>query len=218
MKTDKTYYAQPRNEIMPFIPSYYTKVLEIGCGEGTFARMLDLPCEKWGVEPESEVASKASALFDHFFTGTFEQVEQHIPNDFFDLIICNDVIEHVPNHDHFLQKIFQKLSPHGYFIGSVPNVRYYKVLNDLLLKKDWNYVEAGVLDSTHLRFFTKKSLKRSLEKTGFTTREIKGINKIHYFRSLRKIPIYLALLSIEILSLGYHRDIRFPQFAFQVIR
>jgi 2-polyprenyl-3-methyl-5-hydroxy-6-metoxy-1,4-benzoquinol methylase len=214
----KEYYGQSRSELLGMLPSSYTRVLEVGCADGSFAKQLKSECELWGVEPIAQVADNARSIFDHLLVGSFDEVEHDLPDEYFDLVICNDVIEHLPDHDAFLKSISKKIALNGTIIGSVPNVRYYFVLKDLLLHKEWRYVEAGVLDRTHLRFFTQRSLLRSLTEAGFIGITIQGINKVRYLRSLRKIPDYLLMFIIEVFSFGFHRDIRFRQFAFRSAR
>jgi 2-polyprenyl-3-methyl-5-hydroxy-6-metoxy-1,4-benzoquinol methylase len=208
------YHGFARKELLAFLPKHYTRTLEIGCGEGQFTCQLN-PCEKWGIEPNPDAAEQAKKVFSHVCIGTFEQVATDVPDKAFDLVVINDVLEHMPDHDKFLLEIQKKMLPGGYLMGSVPNVRFYSVLKNLLCRRDWRYVDAGVLDRTHFRFFTQKSLRRSLEQAGFKIDVLKGINQMRYFRSFRKLPDYLVIFLLEILSIGYQRDIRFPQFAFR---
>ena len=82
-------------------------------------------------------------------------------------MVCNDVIEHMADHDRFLRQIRGHIAPGGVLIGSVPNMRHYRALFELLVLRDWDYRDSGVLDRTHLRFFTARSLRRSLTRAGF---------------------------------------------------
>ena len=69
-----------------------------------------------------------------------------------------------------------KLSENGTLIASVPNVRHFWNLYELIIKKDWKYRESGILDSTHLRFFTQKSLRRMFQMANYDKVEIIGLN------------------------------------------
>ncbi|MFH1282170.1 MAG: class I SAM-dependent methyltransferase [bacterium] len=200
------YYQQNRNEMLKFIPAEYTRVLEIGCAEGEFISFLKNDSEKWGVELNVESASRAKNKFNKLLIGDYFAVKDQLPDDYFDLIICNDIIEHFIDHDKFLASIKSKLRSRGFFVASLPNVRYYKNLYNLLIKKDWQYEEYGVLDSTHLRFFTIKSIRQTFEKHGFVLEMAAGVNKP---KSV-KTAILFAL--INILTLGYYSDIQFLQF------
>lgn len=80
-----------------------------------------------------------------------------LPDQHFDMVICNDVIEHMVDHDHFLEHIKTKMRPGACIVGSIPNVRHLTALFKLLVAKDWPYSASGILDRTHLRFFTENS-------------------------------------------------------------
>ena len=161
------YYDWQRKEILPLIPENYQKVLEIGCGTGNFRDNLKYHCEYWGVEPFEKAALQAEKKINKVLIGTYEEVVKELPNGYFDLVICNDVIEHMVDHNAFFQSIKTKMTNDSYLIGSIPNVRCFSNLYGLLKNKEWKYEESGILDYTHLKFFTEKSLKRTLQENGF---------------------------------------------------
>lgn len=163
--------------MIQFIPHAYKTVLEIGCGEGNFRENLDLNNEYWGVEANQQSCAVATQKLDTALYGLYDEVEHNIPDNYFDLIICNDVIEHMDGHIEFLNGIKNKLSANGTLILSLPNVRQVSNLYNLLFKKDWEYKDAGVLDRTHLRFFTKKSMLRLFKETGWEIEHFKGLNR-----------------------------------------
>ena len=209
MITSSAYYKGQREEIVAFLPSRYFTVLEIGCGEGRFRDNLDQKHEYWGVEPVESVARIAQRTLDKVFVGTYQELAEEIPNNYFDLVICNDVIEHMPDHDRFLQSIQEKLKRDGFLVGSVPNVRYIWNLWNLLVKKDWEYKDAGTLDRTHLRFFTKKSLTRSLVGNGFLIDQIAGITPFK-----PQVDLKGAVFALAVLLFG--PDVKYVQYAFRV--
>lgn len=171
------YFQASRPEMKQFIPKKYTRVLEVGCGEGNFRPNLDLKHEYWGVEQDTVAASVAKTKLDRVLVGEFEQVEHDLPGKFFDLIVCNDVIEHMENHVNFMINIKKKLAQGGSLVISIPNVRLLSNINQVLFAKDWHYRDAGILDRTHLRFFTRKSLVRLLNETDWRIELLKGINR-----------------------------------------
>ena len=75
----------------------------------------------------------------------------------FDAVLCLDVLEHLLDPWTVLEGLAGHLAPGGTAIVSIPNIRFHKALLPLLLWGDWAYEERGVLDSTHLRFFTRKT-------------------------------------------------------------
>jgi 2-polyprenyl-3-methyl-5-hydroxy-6-metoxy-1,4-benzoquinol methylase len=95
------YYEQGRSEVAKFLPNNYSKVLEIGCGTGNFYGNVRQDCEYWGIEPLRAAAQSASKKLHKVLIGKFEEVNQQLPDYYFDLVICNDVIEHMSDHDAF---------------------------------------------------------------------------------------------------------------------
>ena len=89
------YYRFRRTEMKGFLPKGYNKVLEVGCGEGLFRKTLNADCECWGVECVASAAEKASSLFDTLLLGSYDEVCHSLPVNYFDLVICNDVVEHM---------------------------------------------------------------------------------------------------------------------------
>lgn len=188
------YYSSTRSNMSSFLPEAYSKVVEIGCGEGAFRPNVKEECEYWGVEPYTPSYEIASKGLDHTLHGNYDEVAGDLPNDYFDLVICNDVIEHMVDHDKFFTDIKSKMKNNSYMVGSLPNVRFFPNLLSLLFGKDWKYQNEGVLDRTHLRFFTEKSILRTFEEHGFKIEKFEGINGIAFKpTSLKKIVKILAI-------------------------
>lgn len=213
------YFEGVRTEIVAFLPGTYRKVLEIGCGNGNFRNNITMPCEYWGIEPATIPAEKSAQRMDKVLTGTFDIVFDQLPKEFFDLIICNDVIEHMPDHDLFLQKVKTCIAPGGCIVGSIPNVRFYKNLREVLFQRDWRYQDDGILDRTHLRFFTQKSLLRTFAENGYHVEAFSGINDFipAHFNSLGNIRRWLMMAILVSLTAGAFNDIRYLQFGFRVV-
>ena len=203
----RDYYSNVRHEMVPFLPATYSRVLEVGCGEGVFATLLTQPCEIWGVEPEPASAARAASRLQKVLFGHFDAVADEIPRGYFDLVVCNDVIEHLKDPEAFLAAIRERMTPGGHIIASIPNMRHWEVLWELLAKKDWRYGQSGILDRTHLRFFTEKSIRRLFEMSGFEIERSAGINGT--FEPFRRA----ILRTIGVVTLGYYGDTQFRQFA-----
>lgn len=125
-------------------------------------------------------------------------------------------MEHMTGHEEFLSRVKRKIAPGGSIVGSVPNVRYFKNLFDILILKDWDYKDDGILDRTHLRYFTSKSLSRSPEATGYNIdilRPINGNIRIRY--SLRQNMYSIFGLALVTATLGHSRDAKYLQIAFR---
>ena len=101
-KIGSDYYQKERPELVTFIPESYQRVLEIGCGAGCFRAHLRKDAEVWGVELSPTPAEEARKNLDNVLLGSYQDVADQLPDAYFDLIICNDVMEHMPDHDWFL--------------------------------------------------------------------------------------------------------------------
>jgi 2-polyprenyl-3-methyl-5-hydroxy-6-metoxy-1,4-benzoquinol methylase len=177
MKKSEKYYAQTRAEMLAFIPVNAKKILEVGCGQGNFSAQLTKEgVETWGIEPNPQSAKDASKKLFKVLSETLDNALAELPDNYFDAIIFNDVIEHLLYPWEDLKRVKSKLSKEGVVVSSIPNVRYSKNLFNLLFKKNWKYTEGGVLDVTHFRFFTKKSIKVLYKDSGYSIQTIKGVN------------------------------------------
>lgn len=221
----QSYFDANRSEVASLLPPTYSKVLEVGCATGRFATHLTLPCETWGIEPNKSAAEAAKANLGKVLVGTYDDVETHLPDGYFDLIICNDVIEHMVDHDLFLDRIKTKMTDGGVIVGSVPNVRHVTALIKLLIAKDWPYSDSGILDRTHLRFFTEKSLRRCFRTHDFEIELFTGLGSViknGLYRPSNPLskPVNTAFricsLLVVILTFGAYWDTQYPQFGFRV--
>ena len=200
------YYRAARDEMLPFIPEGIKVGIEIGCGDGAFGAALKSQGrvnEYWGLEIHPPSGETARQTLDKVLIGNAEQLVDELPENYFDVMIFNDSLEHLVDPFLFLEKAKTKLKADGVLVASIPNVRHFRNLYQLIFKKQWRYVDSGILDRTHLRFFTCESIKNMFNDAGFSIIELKGI---HGTRK-RKIRL-LALLSFGLLD-----DIRFLQFA-----
>ncbi|TDG35301.1 class I SAM-dependent methyltransferase [Pedobacter changchengzhani] len=204
-KKNISYYSHTRPELLKFLPKTFTSILDIGCAGGNFGQMLKelYKCEVWGVEPGENSAKIASTKLDKVYHGPFDN-ETDIPaNKQFDCIFFNDVLEHLAQPEEALLLATKYLSPTGCIIASIPNIRFYPAIISLLRHKDFKYLDAGVMDKTHLRFFTKKSMIRLFEESNYIVKTVEGINR-HTFKYLEILNFFL-LKSID--------DMHYPQYA-----
>ena len=207
IKKNRLYYKGDRQDILRFIPTSSKRILEVGCGEGAFAKsLLSNSHEVWGVEFNEDAAKKASEILYKVYADAIENVMRELPDNYFDLIIFNDVLEHLVEPNLVLSNIRKKLIIGGKVIASIPNIRFAKVLFNLIVKKDFTYTEFGVLDSSHLRFFTINSMKALFSDSGYKIVHIEGINKSP------SILTRAFVLILSILTLRNNSDALFPQF------
>ncbi len=88
-------------------------------------------------------------------------------SEYFDYVICGDILEHLNDPWNMVSKIAKMLKKDGALICSIPNIRYWKIITDLTLYGRWDYTDSGILDSTHLRFFTKSTFFKMLHKANY---------------------------------------------------
>ena len=213
----KTYFKEERPELKQLLPKQFEKVLEIGCGEGTFISSINGDVEKWGVEPDKNAASRASEKLFKTVNATYVESLPSLPDNYFDLVVCNDVIEHLSDHDFFFESIKTKMKEGAYLVGSIPNVRYFENIARFLIAKDWKYREDDILDRTHLRFFTEKSLLRTIKEHNYKIEKFIGVNKLTLKPfSVKMLLKVIVIYSIVMLTFGSHKDILYLQFGFRL--
>lgn len=177
------YYRGERPEVMRIVPDSAMRILEIGCGAGVTSRMLkenNGARELVGVEYDAVAAKEASKYMDRVFCGDVEKLNLPYPAGYFDCIIYADVLEHLRDPEKLLKKHKRLLSKNGVMVMSIPNTRHFSLVNQLMEGR-WTYEECGLLDSTHIRFFTLSEIKEMLSRCGLLPLEIKGkrVDKIY---------------------------------------
>jgi 2-polyprenyl-3-methyl-5-hydroxy-6-metoxy-1,4-benzoquinol methylase len=199
-----------RHEMLGYIPKEASIILDVGCAVGSFGKLIKSQClcEVWGVEINEYAASVAAQKLDKVICGAFDE-KLDLPKSNFDCIIFNDVLEHLV--DPFSALLFAKtlLRDGGKVVASIPNVRYFDNMWRLLVDRDWEYTQSGILDRTHLRFFTHNSIVKTFNDLGYDIEAIEGINPIEEFHPYRvrkfRFINYLLFNQIE--------DMRYLQFA-----
>jgi len=151
------------------------RVLECGCGGGVLTRALrDKGCKVTGVELSAGAASRAAPYCEEIVVGNIdEEATWKRAQKPFDAVVLADVLEHLQYPDVALRRAREMLDPKGTLVVAVPNVAHFSVRWSLLRGR-FDYTEFGILDDTHLRFFTKKTLRECVERSGFGVEEIRA--------------------------------------------
>ncbi len=144
------------------------RVLDIGCHTGGFGRMLKHKgCVVTGMEINVQAAEQAKQVIDQVVTGN---VEEDAPwkqlSNAFDVICFLDVLEHCREPEKVLRAGQKRLVPGGFILCSIPNVAHWTIRKSLFLGR-FDYEPRGILDETHLRFFTVDSARRLLMGSGY---------------------------------------------------
>ena len=204
--TGSTYFENPRSEMLPFVPTDVATVLDIGCGAGGFAGQLknrNGDVEVWGIELDAAVAARAGETVDRVLVGDALEVVAGLPAAQFDCVVMNDVLEHLQDPAALLRALRPALKPGAVLVASIPNVRYFFNVADLAVHGRWDYTDEGILDRTHLRFFTRSSMVSLFEEAGFIVDRVVGIN-----------PTGSAKFKlVNLLTLGRWSDMQYLQFA-----
>lgn len=154
------------------------RVLDVGCfcgGTGRFLKQRYPGCEVVGIEMLEQAAELAKQVYDRVLVGTLEQLSFEqvglLPHSF-DVVVAADVLEHLFNPWQALQRLRGLLAPGGSLYVSLPNIRNLKLLSELA-RGHFDYAGAGILDITHVRFFTRKTAVAMLQQTGFVVEDVR---------------------------------------------
>lgn len=205
-KTNIGYFHNQRAEMLKYIPQNATRILEVGCGEGAFSSLLKRSDrELWGIEMNEDAAQKATEVCTFVLVGDFNTIYDQLPKNHFDCVIFNDVLEHIYAPWDTINLVKSLLTQNGVLVSSIPNFRYIdNLVTEILFRKDFQYKpEGGILDDTHIRFFTSKSMYRMFVEQGYDVLINEGINPCKSWKE--KLFINLTF--------GFLKDARFKQFA-----
>ena len=145
-------------------------VLDVGCATGYLGEALvRRGCRVVGVEADPAAAAAASRVYEAVFVADLDQVDltATLAGARFDVVIFGDVLEHLKDPDRLLAQAQVLLAKDGYVVASIPNIAHASV-SLALLRGEFRYQERGLLDSTHLRFFTLDSIRAMFERAGYT--------------------------------------------------
>lgn len=164
------YYEYERKEIQRIVPKNVKRLLDVGCAAGTFGEKLkkNRDIEVIGIEISQEIGKIAQSRLDKVLIGDIETMELPFDYGYFDCITFNDVIEHLFDPVSVLKKLKNYLSDDGVIIASIPNFNHISVLQKII-EGPWKYEESGILDKTHLHFFTGESIEELFISSGFVT-------------------------------------------------
>lgn len=172
-ETDAAYHFNPREDLISEIDAAPGLVLDLGCAAGATGQAIKerFPASRViGLETHPAAAEAAARRLDGVIRESLESVDlgmHGIAVGALDLIIAGDVLEHLVNPWGALDRLRPYLGTSGKVIASVPNARNLVLISELLAQGEWRYERMGLLDITHLRFFTARSFRRLFEETGF---------------------------------------------------
>jgi len=210
---DTGYFSTVRIELLNLIPEENRNgtILEIGAASAEtllYAKKHNYAKNIYGIElvdiPDSQQNSKE---LEDFVIGNIENISFPFPDVKFDAIILGDVLEHLIDPYKLLQELTQYLSPQGVVIASIPNIREWKTMKQIFFKGDFKYADEGILDRTHLRFFTKKNIIDLFQDNGYTIQTIKSNNDkkpMDFLIKLRLIKTFMQAFLPDLLTVQYY--------------
>lgn len=141
------------------------RVLDVGCADGFLAqRLAERGWEVTGLERNPDLAQRARRFCEQVIVADLNRQVPAVPG-LYDAIVFGDVLEHCAEPDAVFRQICRALAPEGQVVVSAPNIAHLSV-RWMLLTGRFEYADRGILDRTHLRFFTRKSLRHFLEQNG----------------------------------------------------
>ncbi len=172
------YFAGVRRDFLDLLsPSGSARILEIGCGAGETgaAAIAAGLCESYhGVEIAPQAAKVARTRLTEVLEGNVEQLELPWADQSFDAVLMSEVLEHLIDPWAVVERVAAKLKPGATVLASSPNVAQFSVLSGLL-KDRWELTETGVMDRTHLRWFTAGSYRRMFEEAGIQVDTVRAM-------------------------------------------
>lgn len=169
--TDSVYYGITRKNLLDLISGTPKRVLEIGCGDGATLAALKRRGAGYvcGLEINPQVAEKTRSRpeLDNVIVGDVEAALTGIESGSFDVIVASHVLEHLIDPWKAVREIHRILTKDGQLVGAIPNIRHISILLGLI-NGNWKYEDSGILDWTHLRFFTKSGISQLLSQGGFS--------------------------------------------------
>ncbi len=183
---ESNYFSKPRIDIQPLIKfKPEASVLEIGCGVGSTLIWLKKTGKCHYVTGIDAFATSGdTTTIDEFIN--FD-LNCGLPQNLtvkYDAILCLDVLEHLTDPWEIANSLKNLLNENGQLIVSLPNIQNYKVVLSLLFKGNFNYEKEGILDKTHLRFFTIKTGIKMLQDAGFIVEKVVSPDKLTFAKRL----------------------------------
>jgi len=207
MYEHKLYDNSGNLDVALLVPPEAIDVLDIGCGAGAtgiLIKQLNNEIRIHGITINAKEAEKAAAVYEKVFIADLEREDlgKILPTRY-DAIICSHILEHLKAPDEFIASISELLNPAGVLIVALPNIAHWKSRIKILFGK-FDYEETGVMDDTHIRFFTYHSadqfIFRKTEKIQVTKKGVTGNAPLWKMRNILPSQVTIKLNKIACAS------------------
>jgi 2-polyprenyl-3-methyl-5-hydroxy-6-metoxy-1,4-benzoquinol methylase len=198
------YYQNVRSEILCFLIKGEYSVLELGCGLGETLKYLKrngYAANTVGVDIMPRLADTDPGEIDTVLTVDLERFDPSIIPQRFDIIIINDVLEHLKEPLQLLRSAIALLRETGTIIVSIPTLRNWNVMYKLLIRGDFRYEDnGGILDRGHIRFFTLKTMKALFATAGLRiVDQASNVDNHWLAKLLVRLPLFNELGVVQYL-------------------
>jgi len=193
----KIYSYSPNLPVLNLIPKKAKKLLDIGCGNGGLIDFYTGTIDGITIsESEYEIAKKRlNNVFLH-------NLEQGLPEKLekYDVVLASHVLEHIAYPDKLLSDVKKVMNAQSIFIVALPNIMHYKYRFKLFFG-NFKYENTGVMDYTHLRWYTFHSAKKMLKKNGFEILEAFVDGELPFYRLTKFLPKKIQRITKKVLFL-----------------
>ena len=209
-KKDESYFEGAREDFINELPvNLDAKILEIGCSNGNTGALAlsENKCGSYiGVELYETAALNAKEKISQVIIGDIERIELPFEDDSFDVLILSEVLEHLVDPWNVLRKLHRYMKPGAIILASSPNVSHYRIIL-MLLRGEWNLTDDGIMDRTHLRWFTPSSFAEMFESAGYNVLKVEPLSPFRL-----QVKLQLALL------LGKGKHLFFKQIKIKAVK
>lgn len=172
------YHDRVRADVLEIVPEQAGRLFDLGGGIGATGAMLKAMGRATFVALADQVADRVAEGVDQAFAGNLDDLSvlDRVLSDTtpFDTILCLDILEHLRDPWIVVRRLHQAMRPGGVIVFSLPNVNHYSVVAPLVLQGRFELQEAGILDRTHLRWFTRHGAIELATSSGLVLERVKG--------------------------------------------
>jgi 2-polyprenyl-3-methyl-5-hydroxy-6-metoxy-1,4-benzoquinol methylase len=214
------YDDKPRLDILELIPGDCRRVLEIGCGTGATGALLKEKIQGLyyaGLEINEEAAKIAGTRLDEVVNidlGTITPESFPFEKESFDLLIAADVLEHLYDPWQVMHILRNFLQMNGKAVLSIPNTQNIHLIAGLI-QGNWTYEKFGLLDATHIRFFTWKEIEKLLLGTGY--RILRFCNQLQTQLEGRTFPLDISIANLVLKNVSREEAQRLFTFQYLIL-
>jgi len=204
---DRSYFTNARSDYVNLLPpNRNAAILELGCGNGATGALAlrEHKAGRYvGIELFPEMAAEAQNILSEVHCGDVERLDLPYAPGTFDGLILSEVLEHLVNPEAVLRRLVTTLKPGALVLASSPNISHWRNVLELARGR-FRYADSGMMDRTHLRWFTPESFREMFERTGVVVDRMEPLNPLRRWERLVKRTPFAALTFLQINLHGHY--------------